>query len=50
MKDKVLIIKVDEEFTEKVDFLQRINGYRNRSDTIRRTIEKEHRKEKEGGK
>jgi len=47
MKDKVLIVKVDEEFTEKVDYLKWINDYKNRSDTVRKTIEKEYRKEKE---
>lgn len=50
MKDKVLIVKVDDEFTEKVDYLQRINDYKNRSDTVRKVVEKEWRKEKEDGK
>ena len=45
MKDKVLIVKVDDEFTEKVDYLQRINDYKNRSDTVRKTIEKEFQRE-----
>jgi len=45
MKDKVLIVKVDDEFTEKVDYLQRINDYKNRSDTVRKVVEKEWRKE-----
>lgn len=45
MKDKTLIIKVDEEFTKKVDYLQRINDYKNRSDTVRKVVEKEYRKE-----
>ena len=45
MKDKVLIVKVDDEFTEKVDYLQRINDYKNRSDTVRKVVEKEYRKE-----
>jgi hypothetical protein len=45
MKDKVLIVKVDDEFTEKVDYLKRINDYKNRSDTVRKVVEKEYRKE-----
>lgn len=45
MKDKNLIIKVDDEFLEKVDYIERINGYKNKSDTVRKTIEKEYRKE-----
>ena len=47
MKDKTLIIKVDDEFLEKVDYIEKINGYKNKSDTVRKTIEKEYRKEKE---
>lgn len=45
MKDKTLIVKVDEDFTKKVDYLKQINGYKNRSETIRKTVEKEWRKE-----
>jgi len=45
MKDKNLIIKVDDEFLEKVDYIEHINGYKNKSDTVRKTIEKEWRKE-----
>ena len=45
MKDKELKIKVDDQFIEKVDYLQRINDYKNRSDTVRKTVEKEYRKE-----
>ena len=47
MKDKELKIKVDDEFLEKVEYIERINGYKNKSDTVRKTIEKEYRKEKE---
>ena len=47
MKDKTLIVKVDDQFIEKVDYLKQINGYQNRSETIRKTVEKEYRKEKE---
>ena len=42
-----MIIKVDDEFLEKVDFIERINGYKNKSDTVRKTIEKEYQKERE---
>lgn len=49
MKDKVLIVKVDKEFTEKVDYIQRINGYKSRSDTVRKIVEKEYRKEVNNG-
>ena len=44
MKDKELKIKVDDEFIEKVDYLQRINDYKNRSDTVRKVVEKEYAK------
>ena len=50
MKDKELKIKVDEQFIEKVDYLQRINDYKNRSDTVRKVVEKEYRKEKDDGR
>ena len=45
MKDKKFIILVDAQFMAKVDYLKRINNFRNKSDTIRRIIEKEYRKE-----
>ena len=45
MKDKVLIIKTDQDLLDKVEYLQRINGYKSKSDTIRKTVEKEYRKE-----
>ena len=45
MKDSEIRIRTDKEFLDKVDYLQLINGYKNRSDTIRRTIEKEYGKE-----
>jgi len=47
MKDKEIKIRADEEFVQKVDYLQRINGYKTKSETVRKTIEKEYRKEKE---
>ena len=45
MKDKELKIKVDDQFIEKVDYLQKINGFKNKSDTVRKVVEKEWRKE-----
>lgn len=45
MKDKNLIIKVDDEFLGKVDFIEKINGYKNRSDAVRKLVEKEWRKD-----
>lgn len=45
MKNKEIRIRTDNEFIEKVDYLQQINDYKNRSDTIRKTVEKEYRKE-----
>ena len=46
MKDKQLLVKVDDDFIEKVDYLQEILDYKNRSDTVRKTVEKEYRREK----
>lgn len=50
MKEERIEIRADGGFVDKVDYLKCINGYRNRSETIRRTIEKEYRKEREDGK
>ena len=47
MKEERIEIRADEGFVEKVDYLKRINDYQNRSETIRKTVEKEYRKEKE---
>lgn len=46
MKDKELKIKVDDNFIGKVDYLQMINSYKNRSDTVRQVVEKEYFKER----
>ena len=45
MKEERIEIRANEEFVEKVDYLQRINDYKNRSDTVRKVVEKEYRKE-----
>lgn len=50
MKDKQMLILVDGEFLDKVEYLKRINGYKTKSETVRKTIEKEYRKEKEDDK
>ena len=50
MKDLEIRIRTDKEFLEKVDYLQKINDFKNRSDTVRKVVEKEYRKEKEDGK
>jgi len=46
MKDKEIKIRANEDFIGKVDYIQRINGYKSRSDAVRKTVEKEYRKEK----
>ena len=45
MKEERIEIRANEEFVEKVDYLQRINDYKNRSDTVRKVVEKEYNKE-----
>ena len=45
MKDKLLQIRIDSEFLSKLEYLQKINGYHSISETIRKIIEKEFRKE-----
>lgn len=45
MKDSEIRIRTDKEFLEKVDYLQKINDYNNRSDCVRKVVEKEWRKE-----
>lgn len=46
-KTKLLHIRIDEQFEQKLKFLMRIHGFKSMSDTIRKLIEKEYRKEKE---
>lgn len=45
MKDKLLQIRVDEDFLSKVEYLRKINGFRTVAETVRKLIEKEFRKE-----
>lgn len=47
MKDKLLQIRVDEDFLQKLEYLRKINGFRTVAETVRRIVEKEYRKEKE---
>ena len=47
MKDKIIKIRVDTEFYKKLEYLQRIHGYRTISETLRKIIEKEYRKEQD---
>lgn len=45
MKDKLLQIRVDEDFLQKLEYLRKINGFRTVAETVRKLIEKEFRKE-----
>jgi hypothetical protein len=47
MKEKQLHIRADEKFLQKLENLMRINKFKSLSDTIRRIVEKEYRKENE---
>lgn len=45
MKDKLLQIRVDEDFLQKLEYLRKINGWRTTAETVRKIVEKEYRKE-----
>lgn len=45
MKGKLLQIRADTELLSMIEYLQKINGYKNTSDTVRKTITKEWVKE-----
>jgi len=47
MKDKKIQVRASDEFLTMLEYLKRINGFKNLSDTIRKIIEKEYRKETE---
>lgn len=47
MKDKLLQIRVDEDFLSKVEYLRKINGFKTIAETVRELLEKEYRKETE---
>ena len=46
-KQKLLQIRVDEDFLSKLEYLQKINGFRTVAETVRRIVEKEWRKEQD---
>lgn len=46
MKDRLLQIRVDEDFLSKLEYLRKINGFRTIAETVRKIVEKEFRKEK----
>lgn len=45
MKDKLLQIRVDDDFLSKLEYLRRINGFKTVAETVRKIVEKEFRKE-----
>lgn len=45
MKDKLLQIRVDDDFLSKLEYLKSINGFKTIAETIRKIIEKEYRKD-----
>ncbi len=45
MKTKVLQIRIDEPFINQLEYLKKVNGYSSNSETVRKIIEKECRKE-----
>lgn len=47
MKDKLLQIRVDEDFLSRLEYLRKINGFKTIAETVRKLIEKEYRKEAE---
>ena len=46
MKDKLLQIRVDEDFLSKLEYLQNINGFKSTAETVRKIVEKEFRKKR----
>jgi hypothetical protein len=44
-KTKLLQIRVDDDFLFKVAYLKHINSYSSKAETVRKTIEKEYKKE-----
>lgn len=49
MRDKTLQIRADDDFLAKVEYLRHINEYKSDSETVRKVVEKEYRKESGGG-
>lgn len=48
MRDKTLQIRTDDDFLAKVEYLRHINGYKSNSETVRKVVEKEYKKENSG--
>lgn len=46
-KQKLLQIRVDEDFLSKLEYLRAINGFKSIAETVRKIIHKEYTKEKE---
>ena len=46
MKDKLIQIRADAELLAKIEYLKFVNGWRTVSETVRKIIEKEYRKER----
>lgn len=49
MNNKMLRVRVDNQILIKIEYLRRINKYKNMSDTVRKIVEKEYRKEINNG-
>lgn len=47
MRDKLLQIRVDDDFLSKLEYLRKINGFKTIAETVRKIVEKEWRKETE---
>lgn len=47
MRNKLLQIRVDDDFLSKLEYLRKINGFKTIAETVRKIIEKEFRKEME---
>lgn len=45
MKDKLIQIRADAKFFSKLEYLRSINGFKSTSETIRKIVEKEWKKE-----
>lgn len=45
MKNKLLQIRVNEDFLSKLRYLQKINDFKSIAETVRKIVEKEFRKE-----
>lgn len=43
--ERRIYIRVTDEFVKRVEYLKRINGYKTISETVRKILEKEYRKE-----